>query len=215
MVRGGAIIVCMPESTSPIEGNEADLPVVLAYQPRAVASTAAVVWCRLLAICMLGWGVESSVVGLAEAIDYLPRSSFDARTLVMYFLALILPGATWLFLAWYCWAKAPVLADRMTRDTTQDASSQGMSADELLTTIIIGIGIYLLTVGLPSAVNLIYTELTMVRNGGRPMNGVSGTFVGVIVRCLLGIWLILGPQGILKIIRRHSGRWRDTPKSVA
>jgi len=203
------ITLYMSESAPPEEGNEVDAPVVLSYSSQSGVSAAAVVWCRLLALCMLGWGVQSLVVGLVPMIDNLPRASFDFRTGVLYFVFSVLPGGVWLILGWYCWAKAPSLADRMARGRTEGLSQQGMSSDELLTTLMIGIGIYLLTQGLPALAQYVYENLARAQSGTGSGIAYHGAILGAIVRCSLGLWLILGTRGILTIIRRHSGRWRD------
>src|SRR5580698_8923648 len=98
--------------------QEDQAPLVLPYSTGPVASASAVVWCRLLAVVMLGWGAQSAIVALAELIDLLPRSSFKANTIVEYGIGLVLPASVWLILGSYCWAKAPVIANRMARDRT-------------------------------------------------------------------------------------------------
>jgi len=182
---------------------------VLPYMSSPVASTAAVVWCRLLALWMLGWGIQSSLIGLVQTIDYVRRYAFDAPAMTGIFLGSMITPSVWLILAWYCWAKAPRLAGRMVRGRAEDLSPRGMSADELLTTIMIGIGIYLLAEGLHVVAQWVYIGLARVRSGAGSLDGIDAVVVGSIVRCSLGLWLILGTQGILTIIRRHSGRWRD------
>src|SRR5579862_7595093 len=54
IASGGAIIGQMPE-----DDDKASM--VLPYSTVPVASSSAVVWCRLLALVMLGWGVESAI----------------------------------------------------------------------------------------------------------------------------------------------------------
>lgn len=190
--------------------QEEKVEMVLPYSPGPLASASAVVWCRLLALVMLGWGVQSAIEALAQMIDFLPRSAFGGMTMALYGVGSALPASIWLILGWYCWVKAPLVADRMARDRTENLSPQGMNADELLATMMIGIGIYMLTGGLPMVGQYLFESLYRVQNGIGPFNNFYGRIVGAIIRCALGLWLILGTRGILTIIRRHSGRWRDT-----
>jgi hypothetical protein len=192
--------------------QENQSPMVLPYSPGPVASASAVVWCRLLAVVMLGWGVQSAIEALAQMIDFLPRSAFSAVTMALYGVGSALPASIWLILGWYCWAKAPLVADRMARDRTENLWPQGMNADELLATMTMGIGIYMLTGGLPAVAQYLFESFTRVQSGIGPFNNFYGRIVGASIRCALGLWLILGTRGILTIIRRHSGRWRDPVK---
>ena len=84
-----------------------------------------------------------------------------------------------------------------------------MSADELLLTLIIGIGIYMLAIGFSSLVQFIFLVLDQPRYAGQSNNVQVGLIVGSVARCLLGFWFILGPRGIVNIVRRYGGR----PKS--
>jgi hypothetical protein len=191
--------------------QEDNVPGVLPYSTGPMASASAVVWCRLLAVVMLGWGAQTAIVALAQLVDFLPRSSFNASTIVEYGIGLALPTIVWLILGWYCWAKAPVIANRMARDRAeQNLSPHGMNPDELLATLTMGIGIYMLANGLPTVAQYSYDVFGRVRNGLGPFTNYYGGIVGAVIRCALGLWLILRTRGIVTIIRRHSGRWRDT-----
>jgi hypothetical protein len=189
--------------------QEDQVPSVLPYSTAPVASSSAVVWCRLLALVMLGWGAQTAITTLVEIVDYLFRRPLDVRQSIVIAIALFVPITVWFFLGWYCWSKAPALAARMARDHSEDLSPRGMSADELLMTAIIGVGIYLLTGGLPAFAEYFYEISMTPRMGMVPFNYYGG-IIGAIVRSALGLWLILGTRGIATIIRRHSGRWRDT-----
>jgi hypothetical protein len=196
----------MPDSPPPLNPTESAPASVLSYSSPPTASTSAVIWCRLLAICMLGWGLQSLLTVAIGTIDSFRRFGFDPNTFG-YFLGYMLPTLVWLALAWDCWARAPSLADRMSRDRSDTNSSHGMTSDELLSTFIIAIGIYLLTEGLPAIAWQLYESISRARFGSA--TGFNGNTVAAILRCFIGLWFILGTRGVLTIIRRHSGKWRD------
>jgi hypothetical protein len=205
----------MHDSTSSGESNETEAAPVLAYHSSSVASTSAVVWCRILAIFMLGWGLQSALIGVVAVIDYGQRSAINARFVAAMFLYPLVPGAVWLLLAWYCWAKAPSLADRMTRGSAENAAPSSMSADELLLTLIIGIGIYMLATGFSDFAQLIYIFLERKQFVGQTNTVGVGIIVGSFARWVLGFWFILGPRGIVDIVRRYGGRpTRDSTELV-
>jgi len=195
----------MSDSISAGESNETEAAPVLAYQTSPVTSTSAVVWCRILALFMLGWGLQSVLVGLVEVIDYVQRSGMNTRFIAAMILYPLVPAFVWLLLAWYCWAKAPSLADRMTRGRAENPAPSSMSADELLLTLIIGIGIYMLAGGIGTISQMVFLFLQQTRYPGQANNLQIGIIVGSVVRCLLGFWLILGPRGIVNLVRRYGG----------
>ncbi|MGA2440686.1 MAG: hypothetical protein ABSH08_06995 [Tepidisphaeraceae bacterium] len=124
----------------------------------------------------------------------------------------ILPCAVFLLMAWYCWRKAPALARRMAAGSDQGSSQRGSSSDELLHLVLIGIGIYLFTTGIPSLAWPLFLVITIPRNGPPDMAQIHALFFSSIVRSGLGVWLILGTRGIAQLVRRHSGRWHDESK---
>jgi hypothetical protein len=80
-----------------------------------------------------------------------------------------------------------------------------MSAGDLLSIVIIGVGIYSMAEGLPVIGRWIYSTWAKSKTG----NVSDGALAAAVVRCLLGFWLILGSRGIAKLISKYGGRWRD------
>jgi hypothetical protein len=200
----------MEDSTSPDESHETSDAPFLAYHSASGGATSAMVWCRILSLFMLGWGLQSALVGSVQAIDYMQRQPVGGRFVALVLFGTLTPAVVWLLLAWFCWAKAPSLAERITRGLGENpGSSAAMSAGELLFTLIIGIGIYMVATGLPTVMALIFLVLEQARSGGQSDHGQTGAIAGAVARCLLGLWLILGPRGIVQIIRRYGGKWRE------
>jgi hypothetical protein len=200
-----------------------DKPHVIGYAGPTtnMPPTFAVVWCRILALWMLGWGLyaESAFVGmlLISMSGFRARQMFAQEWGVMFMEGL--PGIVWLLMAWYCWRKAPALASRMTRDLGdgQNLSARGMTADELLHVLLMGIGIYLLSIGLSAIAQWAGTKFEAMHSGpvvGQVSNTiVSPSIYGSIVRCILGFWFIFGTHGLVILLRRHGGKWRDESKT--
>jgi hypothetical protein len=121
-----------------------------------------------------------------------------------------LPTAIWLLMAWYCWYRAPSLANRVVGSTENNLSSLSVNPEDLLQIALIALGVYFLGEAIPGLAGFLYDALPGVSQGvfgtpRRPDVVVSMT------RFLLGLWLILGTPGVARLIRKHSGRWRDDP----
>jgi hypothetical protein len=180
-----------------------------------MAPTFAVVWCRILSLWMLAWGLESATSFVASFVGYLSTERRFGVTSSQWPVLLVefLPGIVWLLIAWYFWRKAPAIALRMTRGHELSPSPRGMAPDELLSIITIGIGIYLLTVGLTGVAQAVIIAFDNARNITTTPMAIWENHSGSIVRCILGLWLILGTHGVVALLRRHGGKWRENTET--
>ena len=136
----------------------------------------------------------------------------DIAQAVMY--SSILPCAVFLLMAWYCWRKAPALARRMAAGSDPGSFQHGIASNELLHLVLIGIGIYLLTTGIPSlAWLLLFRVISILRDGSPEMPEIDRYVITSAVSCGLGLWLILGTRGVARLVRKHSDKWRDESKA--
>jgi hypothetical protein len=196
-------------------GNESPgEPPVIGYATPSTAPTFAIVWCRVLALWMFAWGIETALADLEYSLGGLFQSSASQTYLVKLFLFVMqcLPAILWLSIAWYCWRKAPTLALRMTREQEPVLSQRPMSPDELLSIITMGIGIYLLAEGLTGVTQAAVQVFENTRSGERSSMAIWENHLISIARCILGLWLILGTHGVVTLLRRHGGKWRDDSK---
>jgi len=203
----------------PTHGDASDKSRVIGYATPTtnMPPTFAVVWCRILALWMLAWGLYTGATFVALGLYFLfnigVRQSYPQ--LLPILTSQGLPGALWLLMAWYCWRKAPDLARRMTQNQDQDQnlSARGMTAEELLHIVLMGIGVYLLSDGLPMLVQMAWEKFEELRSGlpGAQMN--DSYIWDSVVRCILGFWLILGTHGIVLLLRRYGGKWRYESKA--
>ena len=189
---------------------------VLEYAPKNMPSMLAVVWCRILALWMLSWGLYTSIPALVAMCGYILTSSgsnqrFGENAAELFIWGL--PGIIWLSMAWYCWRKAPAIALRMTSVRAEGPSEfvSNMTVTELLHVLLMVIGVFLLSTGLPSIAQWAFDKVGAMRNA--QAQTVSPQFWTAIARCALGLWLILGTRGIVVLLRRHGGKWRDESKS--
>jgi hypothetical protein len=203
---------------SQIQTNGDGIPVkppVIGYATPTMAPTFAVVWCRILSLWMLAWGLESATSFVASFVGYLSTERRFGVTSSQWPVLLVefLPGIVWLLIAWYFWRKAPAIALRMTRGHELSPSPRGMAPDELLSIITIGIGIYLLTVGLTGVAQAVIIAFDNARNITTTPMAIWENHSGSIVRCILGLWLILGTHGVVALLRRHGGKWRENTET--
>ena len=180
---------------------------VLDYDQLQTASAPAVIWCRILAIWMLGWGLyySTSTLGTLIAYFFFPGQPHFGEAGI-YATVSLLPDVIWFLMAWYCWTKAPKLAGRIVGDiASQHTPHRGMAPDELLGVLVIGLGAYLLAEGLPTIARIVY-DVIVERAGNIAANPLSdvvheqGVFTAVI-RCVLGSWFILGMRRVVSLLR--------------
>jgi len=172
----------------------------------------AVIWCRLFALWMLASGLEDSahVVGIIAVRLFRMGSYRFYDEMIGELLPVALPAIVWLAMAWFFWRRAPALASRLAEGADSAISHQGINPSELLNIVIIGVGLYLLTTGIPIVSQLIYLAVENARVGaGFPLSQISTNIFSSIIRCILGFWLILGSRGVARLIQTHSGRWKD------
>jgi hypothetical protein len=181
---------------------------VLGYAAPRPAPFVAVIWCRILAIWMFGWGLYSGAGWLgALAMVFAPHYTLEQAAGQL--IAATVTTGVWLLIAWYCWRKAPDLARRMSAGAEPPETSRAMSSDELLGVIVIGIGVYLLADGLPTLAWVLTVIIENIRGTATPESLYERTMISGVIRCTLGLWMILGTGGVVEQIRKYTGRWRD------
>jgi hypothetical protein len=201
-------------SMSQVEPERDEIPApapVLGYAGLSPPPMVAVVWCRIFALWLLANGLTDGAgfVGYLASRLISRRVPYQVDIAQALMLSSILPCAVFLLMAWYCWRKAPALARRMAAGSDPGSSQHGIASNELLHLVLIGIGIYLLTTGIPSLAWPLYLVITIPRNGSPDISEIRASFFSSVVRTGLGVWLILGTRGVARLVRRHSGRWQD------
>ena len=97
----------------------------------------------------------------------------------------------------------------MCRGVELGTQSKPINPDELLHVLLVRIGVFLLTEGLPSLGWLAYTIIEHIRQGTtEPISYTATTFSGL-VRVALGGWLVLRPYGAVELINRYSRKTRE------
>lgn len=191
------------------------VPPILGYAQRQPPPMIAVIWCRLFALWMLAnaLNVAASVIGMV-AFRVLFVSSRMLNSYSIELLPSAFPAIVWFILAWYCWRKAPSLASRLTDSSGPETPHPSLTPADLLNVMLIGVGVYMLTSGLPTVVQFAFLIFQNVRNvpNGVNYNQFTGSMLASIARCILGIWLIVGKAGFARLIQSHSGRWK-TPSA--
>jgi hypothetical protein len=185
---------------------------VLGYAGLPPPPTVAVVWCRIFALWLLANGLTDGAgfVGYVASRLISSRVQYQVDIAQAAMFSSILPCAVFLLMAWYCWRKAPALARRMAAGSDPGSSQHGIASNELLHLVLIGIGIYLLTTGIPNLAWLVlYLVISILRNGSPQIPEIDRYVITSAVSCGLGLWLILGTRGIARLVRSHSGRWHD------
>jgi hypothetical protein len=197
----------MPAPELPVANSEGETP-ALGYATPSAPSEQVVIWCRILALLMLAFGV----ISLSRSMVLFVAGLFGHPSFIELVASTLfggnLDGIVWLLLVWYCWRKAPRIATRIAPGQHPPASQGGASSDELLHTVTIGIGMYLLFDGLPSLGGLIYRFIEGMRAAS--FTGITmETFIPPVIRCGVGLWLILGTRGIVQLVRGRAGQWQD------
>jgi hypothetical protein len=200
--------------TEPARDEISEPAGVLGYEGLRAPPMVAVVWCRIFALSLLANGLTDGASFVGYVASRLTGSRFqfqdDLSSVILF--SSILPCSVFLLMAWYCWRRAPTLARRMTEGLDPGPSQRGITSGELLHLILMGIGVYLLTTGIPSLAWLLLLLITMLRNGPPATTPIDANIISSIVRCSLGLWLILGTRGIAQLVRRYSGGWHDESK---
>jgi hypothetical protein len=187
-------------------GNEP----VLGYARTSPPSAMAVLLCRVLAIWMLAWGFYSASDSLSQAFNWLLNAQRPpVSTWFAFFIDLGLTAGIWFSFAWYCWTRAPALAEKMAGLTDPPVSSSPMTSDELMHVLLIGIGIYLLADGLPlflgSLIVLGFKEFIYPRDQFE----IHSWVITGAIRCGLGLLLIIRTHWVAAFFRRRARSSRD------
>ena len=175
---------------------------VLAYAQHK-ASPIVIVWCRLLALVMFGYGIEqvTSFVGyLLLELSRGMRLQFDIS------LESAVVAAVWPVLGWYCWSHAPELAERIVRGSaadTQDDPARSHTGDEILSSALLTLGAYEFVEGIPLLVRSLSRSQKVVHSlADLPWAEMADP----LVRLGIGALLIFGNRMIGGYLRRVSGR---------
>lgn len=207
---GGAILRRFMSAIPPGSDPQPAAQPVFDYERPHGASEFAVIWCRILAIFMLGWGFYFAASTVGNLI-FILFSSGQMRLgeVGIYATVSLLPNVVWFLMAWYCWTRAPKLAGRIVGDiAAQQAPRRGMAPDELLGVLLIAIGAYLLAEGLPLIARIVFDIIR--ENAGNPAVKSLDAYVHeqevftAAIRCILGLWFILGMRGVVSLLRRLS-----------
>jgi hypothetical protein len=204
---GGAILWRFMSAMPPGSDPKPAAPTVLEYQIPRGASSTAIIWCRILALWMGAWGIYVGSTGLEPLVFGLfsRASSIGFAEAVEWLVVLLAQGGVWIAMACYCWVRAPNLAAKMAAtDDDRPLSHQAMSSDELLGTIVIGIGVYVTAEGLPSLARMIFDQLRQFGVMGNLSNILDQQgFFFALARCVLGVFLILKADWIVRVLCRR------------
>lgn len=170
----------------------------------------AIVWCRILALWMLAWGIHSAATNAVLILIYMVLRSGSTPTQVGLQAAIeAFPPALWVVLAWICWRKAPRLASHILQGMPEPAWHAKVNSQQIIGLMLIGIGIFLLGDGIPAAMQALFRFLQT----GRAFIWIdplwTSGLAASVLQCGIGIWFILGARGLATAIRRLSDRAVD------
>jgi len=123
-----------------------------------------VVWCRLVAIAMLGMGIER----FAELVGYFVMvQRIAARPDYFTALPLIAVCLVWPLLAWYCWSRAPKLAVRLSDDlasSTPTETEGRVIPNQILVVAVLALGLYQFSEAVPTLTSILINHTRTVHN---------------------------------------------------
>jgi hypothetical protein len=201
----------MANTDRPIIPPQQPIP-VLAYDAPSLHLPAIVVCCRMLAIALAVPAIEPivSLVGGLILGPILGKSMTTPQGLQVIFIHAI-SALCWAVPAVVCWWQAPWLSKRIFKGISRDGGGPlfgNIAADQVLAVLLIAVGVYEIADAIPWFARLIdYLRYGILTQEERRYMITS------VLRIIVGLWLVLGTSGILKMIRSHTGRWRDDPNS--
>jgi hypothetical protein len=162
-----------------------------------------IIWCRLLAIGMLGIAIErfASFAGYL----FLVMSS-GMRHPWIYVLSTGAMCVVWPLIAWYCWAQAPRLAARIARSATSD-QSEGQPAqvpaqvvcEQMLCVGLLVLAIYQFADAIPELISVLINREGAFHNlSDLPWKVLTAP----LVRLGIGAFLICGNHKLILHLRR-------------
>jgi hypothetical protein len=204
-----------PDNTE-AEPSPPPTPVLGYDSPIHAGNSSAVVWLRILAIWMLACAIHDTTGAVGQLVYYGYRYGTVRffNPLWETLMAAGLPALVWFAAAWYCWTNAPGIARRASIEGAESNPPRaGMTADELLSVLLVAVGVYLFGDGLGNGGRWIYVAVMRGRQGNSVLFDLDSMIFSAVLRVAVGIWLILGNRGIVNLIRRYSGRWKIESQS--
>ena len=190
-----------PDST--IESAAVEPQAVLGYAVSS-APTNIVIWCRLLAIGMLGYGVERIATIAIFLIGELMGSPGPGRFDLVSFVGTCAVCLIWPLMAWYCWARAPQLALRISNGAAADSigpSSTSHGGNEILCVALLTLGAYQLSEAMPTLATVFILSFRRIHDlSDLPWRDMTVP----LVRSGLGALLIFGNHKVLAYLRKMS-----------
>jgi hypothetical protein len=172
-------------------------PAVLGYASNEV-SPVAVVWCRLFALWLFVNGIDKLVIDLSF---YVNKQLTGFRNPWDGWPASLANVGTWIVLGWLCWAEAPRLSLRITEGLAVE-KMQPLPLQGFLRVLLLGIGVYAVTDGLPFVIrNLTAIKGPINSLGDLPWSEMSSSLSHVI----LGMAIIFANAKIAKFLLRRFG----------
>lgn len=191
------------ETVPPTAGAEtAESSPVIAYSDSGSQNLyLPVVICRVLAIWMLAQGalqLTYIVIGSVAVI-------FDPPTRRNFSLAMWAPVAVpaifWLLLALIVWWRAPWLARRISGgDSVPMPEIPG--GDRLLTVALVVVGVLVLADAVPNLTSSIMIAFREKADRATTTALWNSTTLGELLKLAVGLWLVLGTEGVARLIHR-------------
>lgn len=156
---------------------------------------------RVVAMVLFSQAALLSLTGLCLCVMLtvasLYRGWFDFSS-VSNNLILVVPTLVTFSLAWWYWAKAPFVAKHMMDDTPGPVTHIPITVQDVMMVGFSVAGVFVLIDGVRDAITVIYQYRSYhSTTAGILYNSIAGTAV---VQFLIGAWLVLGSNGIVKII---------------
>ncbi|MHC4563021.1 MAG: hypothetical protein ACYS8X_09645 [Planctomycetota bacterium] len=157
-----------------------------------------ILWLSVSVLSVFYWIVEMCSSGF----HYVPMSEWSGR----YGVFSVLPGIVAIGFALLLWKKANSLAARMVADESAPPNLASADANSLLTVAIVVLGVVLIVLSLPVIVTTLIWPFFVreVPDAGSRWDSVywHQSFWAPIVRITLGLWLVCGTRGIVRILAR-------------
>jgi hypothetical protein len=184
------------------------------YETPGDAPANVVVLMRLGILLLAAVAVQFLFYGFGVLLVYLLEERSMTGFGVVFFVVIAVTVAAGLILCAYLWKRVPDAAIRLFGRTALP-SLPSADGSALLGVGLVVLGGYEIVEAVYSASEIL---VPIVVRHWYPISFSNRSLVELLpsgVRAAVGLWLILGNERALELIRRHSGRYRDQPSSEA
>lgn len=161
----------------------------------------AALFCKVLAIYILVGCIKYLSVIVAMPVSAMGVELWQMIILGLSYLA---PFVLELALAWFLWARAGYLSEKMAGSEVGISEENQADMEALQVMVFSAAGVLVLSDALPDLVRQLYSLIVMqhIKFSGAGWNHVStiANTAGAVVKLAMGLWLLLGSRGIVRLL---------------